>query len=512
MTIRLIWDQAGLALSALALGAFATACDAAGDGGGFNSAALAGDAGQAAQIPWPGDAGSVSQAGAAPTPAGGASGSAPLAGDGGSWGPPSGGTAGGRSQATSSTEGGGLPCQVKAIVNGKCGTCHGVSPSFGAPMSLTTAAQFQAAGASDKTKKVYELAKNRVNASTASVKMPPTTSMQLTADELSALNAWLQQGAPSSTETCQTAAGVDAGVTTPVDKSQYQCHKFLAHADGNMASPYPVGAAVDSYITFGFKSPFPGTTYGEYFEPVIGNPQAIHHWLLYEEPTQDGSISPSIGQHAQGRLLAGWAPGGPPYNFKDYGDVGFELNGTSFVLEVHYNSANPSATDASGVEICVQTKKPTNVAGMTWLGYDQGAVISATTGVCNPAVTWTGTCRPQSTQPIHILFVTPHLHQTGRHLKAVIDGPNGQRILHDAAFDFNYQITYKSQDVLMPGETITTTCTFSEPQCFGQATSAEMCYLFTYSWPKGALADGKDWGALAHGEGTCLGQSTLDIF
>jgi hypothetical protein len=59
--------------------------------------------------------------------------------------------------------------------------------------------------------------------------------------------------------------------------------------------------------------------------------------------------------------------------------------------------------------------------------------------------------------------------------------------------------------VLMPGETITTTCTFSEPKSFGQATSEEMCYLFTYAYPKGALTDNGLIGAFQHGVGTCLG-------
>jgi Copper type II ascorbate-dependent monooxygenase, C-terminal domain len=244
----------------------------------------------------------------------------------------------------------------------------------------------------------------------------------------------------------------------------------------------------------------------------VDNPQAIHHWLLYEEPTADGSLTMTIGQHGGGRLLAGWAPGGPPYDFRTYGDVGFELPATSYILEVHYNSSDANAEDASGVELCVQANKPQHVAGMSWLGYDQGAVLAATTGACIPADVWTGQCAPRHTEPIHLLFVTPHLHQTGTHLKAVINGPGGPRVLLDQPFDFNYQITYPTREVLMPGETITTTCNFSEPQCFGQATRAEMCYLFTYSYPKGALADGADWGALAHGEGTCLGQTTADIF
>jgi hypothetical protein len=58
----------------------------------------------------------------------------------------------------------------------------------------------------------------------------------------------------------------------------------------------------------------------------------------------------------------------------------------------------------------------------------------------------------------------------------------------------------------MPGETITTTCEYSQPKSFGQGTNEEMCYLFVYSYPKGALTDNGAWGTFAHGDGTCLGQ------
>ena len=79
-------------------------------------------------------------------------------------------------------------------------------------------------------------------------------------------------------------------------------------------------------------------------------------------------------------------------------------------------------------------------------------------------------------------------------------------LLHDAAFAFEYQTAYEKNELLMPGETITTTCTCSEPKSFGQGTNDEMCYLFTYASPKGALTDNGLWGTFAHGEGVCLGQ------
>ena len=91
-------------------------------------------------------------------------------------------------------------------------------------------------------------------------------------------------------------------------------------------------------------------------------------------------------------------------------------------------------------------------------------------------------------------------------MESVITGPNGTRVLHDEEFVFDSQVGYDVNEVLMPGESITTRCYYSEPKCSGQATEAEMCYLFTYAYPKGALADNGAWGNLAHGSGACLGQ------
>jgi hypothetical protein len=63
-----------------------------------------------------------------------------------------------------------------------------------------------------------------------------------------------------------------------------------------------------------------------------------------------------------------------------------------------------------------------------------------------------------------------------------------------------------SAEVLMPGESITTTCTFSEPKCSGQATTQEMCFMFTYAYPPYALVDNGQEGAFLHGKGACVGQ------
>jgi hypothetical protein len=418
-----------------------------------------------------------------------------------------GGTGGGSAGA-----GTGVPCAVRAVVQAKCGSCPGATP-VSAPMPLVTQAHWQAMSTVDRTKKYYELAKARINV-TGPTAMPPPSIGTLSAEEKTTLNNWLNAGAPLSNETCQTAGatggaggGPGADVLNP-DTTGLECFKFLAHAQGSKTAKYKVGAATDSYMNFGFQAPWQGTVYGVVVKPVIDNAKALHHWLLYREPVADGSVSSSIGQHAEGELIHGWAPGGIPMDFRRHGNnVAFELPATTYSVEIHYNSSDPSAEDASGVELCVTRTKPQNLASQSWLGYDQGGVISYATGLCiEPATSWTGTCRPSGNQPIHLLFMTPHLHQTGRHLKAVINGPSGARTLHDKPFDFAYQVSYETKEVLMPGESITTTCTFSAPNCAGQATSQEMCYLFTYYYPAGALVDNGPQGSLMHGEGVCLGQ------
>src|SRR5688572_27514358 len=69
---------------------------------------------------------------------GGGVGGSGSGGDGGSGGHGGSGGAGG------GAGGSGLPCDVKMVVDARCaGTCHGVPPAFGAPMSLVTWQDFQ---------------------------------------------------------------------------------------------------------------------------------------------------------------------------------------------------------------------------------------------------------------------------------------------------------------------------------------------------------------------------------
>jgi hypothetical protein len=353
--------------------------------------------------------------------------------------------------------------------------------------------------AAEGEQKIHELVKARVNLSATDKKRmpPPGTSSKLSAAELATLNAWLDKGAPAGTETCKSS-------DTPIDKndidtSGLDCYKLLSHS-GDLKSKYKVGAAKDAYFNVVFAAPWKGTAYGLVLKPVIDNKAVIHHWLLFEDDqkgTPSGPVA-SSGAHPGGQLLHGWAPGGDPLDLRNHGDIGIELPETTYTVEFHYNSSDPNALDASGVEICVAKQKPANTASLSWLGNDN---------LLLPATKWTGTCAPSSTQPIHIVGVTPHMHKTGTHMKATINRKDGKKeILHDEEFNFDFQRSYDKEVTLNAGDTITTECTFSQPMTFGESTNAEMCYLFTMAYPAGALADSGLWGGIAHGGSSCLGQ------
>jgi hypothetical protein len=392
-----------------------------------------------------------------------------------------------------------LPCDVQAIVDSRCATCHSAPPKGGAPNSLVTADHFAVTAPDGKV--MREVVASRISEQDPTKRMPPTGYPQLTDAEKATFKTWLDRGAPAGTEKCASRVEVVKNEPPPViEDGDLECYKLLAH-NGDGKTKLDVGIAADSYLMYIFEPPWKDTVYGIVLRPIIDNEAILHHWLLFQDavPGPPSGPIPQVGAHPTGQLIAGWAPGAETIDFRQTkADVGFELPAnTTYTVEFHYNSSDPFATDASGVEVCAVKRKPANVAGISWLGFDQWLV---------PSQQWTGVCRPGSKDPIHITHVWPHMHLQGRHMKATINRADGStEILHDEDFDFNYQRAYVKDVTLMPGDTITTVCDYATPMSFGQPTDMEMCYLFTTSYPKGALSGFDVFGTFEHGGSSCLG-------
>jgi hypothetical protein len=343
--------------------------------------------------------------------------------------------------------------------------------------------------------------------------MPPASVEALPAKGLKALNEWLVDGAPAVSPSCKikekdasapapttVAEGTRSGGATN-ERQQYddpllKCYEFRVHAPGDKSKPFSVGTTPDMYTNFTFMPPWGSMAYARSFRVLAGNPDVIHHWLFYKNnaPGTDGAIGASIGAHPEGELVHGWAPGGSDLYLDP--DVGLEMPGNvAYVLETHHNNTSGGAMDDNaGIEVCVTPTAPTHVASLSWLGTDN---INGTTA--------SGNCIPRGKEPIQIIGVQPHMHLKGRHLTAEITRASGDKeMLHDEPFDFEYQRSYNVRTTLMPGDSIKTTCEYSEPARFGEGTNDEMCYAFTLYYPKLALTNGNLISGLIHGPNTCL--------
>jgi len=381
-----------------------------------------------------------------------------------------------------------LPCDVKAILATHCSACHKASGS--APLALESAADFRVSSKKEPARNVLATAAERLTTGVNTQMMPPAGLPRLSAEELATLQAWLTASAPARTGASCAVSPTPTPTPMPVPEGA-KCFRMLAHDGGSKDKKFKVGRADNAYND---------TRYAISMRPVIDNAKVIHHWLLFQEDGIDGAVVPATGAHPAGQLLTGWAPGGDGVDLiGNPDDVGYEMPGQVYTIEFHYVSDDPNAEDASGVEICMMDHKPKNIAALSWVGKDQLGV---------PTDHWVGQCRPASSEPIHIVGVTPHMHIAGNRMRGVINRKDGkQEVLHDEPFDFDYQRSYKKDVVLQPGESITTDCWYNSWKAFGERTDEEMCYLFTYAYPKGALSDPFSvWGGVAHGSSACLSE------
>lgn len=405
-----------------------------------------------------------------------------------------------------------LPCGVQQIVASRCLNCHGETPIGGAPMPLVTHDDFHGAAFTDASRKVFEMVHTRVNDDARP--MPPGN--KLMDPELTAFNDWLAAGAPAAGagEICggETggaggaggmggSGGTGSGWGPP--QGEETCYELVNHGGqtADDTSKYMVEPG-ENYEQFYFRAPWTSEARGTRFGTRFDNVQVLHHWLLYtssKSVSLHGTHETVIGtvlDDPGSTLLAGWAVGGQDVLAMP-DNVEFELPppGTLLNAQWHlWNNTDVPQPDGSAILLCtVPPGTRDNVAAVTWLGTENfNGPVGMPPGFRGE---FDGTCLNDSGGPITIFDVTPHMHEIGRHMRAVVTRANGmQETVFDMPFDFNFQINYKTDIVLQPGDQITTYCTFENNTNmnvpFGPSSKQEMCYLFANSYPAGELSNG----------------------
>ncbi len=364
-------------------------------------------------------------------------------------------------------------------------------------MSLLAMDDFTAPARSTPTKKVWELARNKIENGA----MPPPNAPggPLSAEEKTALLTWIGSGGPRAG---QAGACPDAGVAPPDQptvETELPCepdYEFRAQG-ATPNAPFAVPVQDNHYACFAIQVPFGADEQAVAWGPLIDNEQLIHHWILYDAQT----TAKPVGCGNNRTFLMGWAPGGSTWVMPS--DVGLELPdpGHWMVLEAHYNNVAgvKGAVDRSGVAVC------TTKGSKTPRPKKAGVVTFGTTRFVIPAdqqmdIDVTGECPALATatlsQPLHILGAWPHMHTLGARFRTDIIGANGTRTLVDVPkWDFNFQTGYPrdpAQWIINPGDRVVTTCTYRNDTGkvvrFGERTEDEMCLNFTVVYPIDAAA------------------------
>ena len=159
--------------------------------------------------------------------------------------------------------------------------------------------------------------------------------------------------------------------------------------------------------------------------------------------------------------------------------------------QVHYyNTTGAPQPDSTAVTVCTQPSSAVATVGaLTLLGTES---LDIPAGMSR---THSSTCVNDSSGPIHVFGLWPHMRFLGTRMQATVQRSGGtQEVILDQPYDFNAPRYYESAAALNPGDTLTTSCTFVNTTgghvSFGQALTRERCYLFAFSYPPRALDNG----------------------
>jgi hypothetical protein len=173
-----------------------------------------------------------------------------------------GGSTGGRPDASPS---GTLPCDVQTLLASRCDSCHGATPSGGAPRSLVSYANLTSPDPSNPSLTEAQMALQRMQSSTSP--MPPSPASPATSAEVATLQNWINAGYPSGS--CSGDAGVP--VNDPLNAAPTCTSKTTwTRGTNGSSSMEPGQACIGCHARSGGEAPtfaIAGTLYPTGHEP-----------------------------------------------------------------------------------------------------------------------------------------------------------------------------------------------------------------------------------------------------
>ena len=364
---------------------------------------------------------------------------------------------------------------VLPLVTQHCGNCHGPTPSYGSPYSLTDYDALLRATSAGRP--VDHIARQLIEGA-----MPPSGSPAMPLEARRALAAWASCGASVPTATPALQA------SRPVFQSPDRPLAGLATFDLR-AQRHPVGPDVtDQYQCFAFDAPVTEPRFIRRMEALVDQGRVVHHIVLLRDPDRSTAATPSFacsGMPASSQYLYAWAPGQNSFEFPQGGLR--VAPGQRFILQIHYNNGSrvPDVVDSSGVRLFHDAPGGTEY-GMVAIGPQGFSIAPRSAGHAESNCT----LRANTT----ILAGMPHMHEVGTTFSQTVIHADGTRepLINLTGWRFDSQLFYDLGRTLRTGDKLLTRCEYNNltasPVRSGNGTRDEMCFGFTYVTPPPALS------------------------
>lgn len=255
----------------------------------------------------------------------------------------------------------------------------------------------------------------------------------LTPTEILAIQQWATNGAPTG--------NLATAPAPPVYSNSTQ----LGTADLSLTFPsYTVVGNGDVYKNFVVNTGLTQTKYATALEVIPGNPEIVHHVLVFMDTTNNpiNPNNPGGTGSVASKLIYGYVPGGQPY-FTPPG-TGFRLPpNTRIIFQMHYAPGSAGLSDATTFNMKLTTTPQREISFQPALNH----FTSLTNGPLSIPANTTKTFYEQATVPatVTLLAASPHMHLIGRSLTtfATTSTPGDTiRFVDIPQWDFHWQDNY----------------------------------------------------------------------
>lgn len=392
---------------------------------------------------------------------------------------------------------------IKAILDGKCGTCHRAGDI--GPFALTT----------------YEQARTMSPIIAPSIDdrtMPPwppdnacTTyerDLSLTDDERSKLLAWIDLGSPEG---------------DPADEPPHEddpAPPIAYDIELGIPEPYTPTALPDDYRCFLLDWPKDQPTYTTGFTIEPGARPIVHHVIAFIIPPAElapfvalDEADPGPGYPCYGgpggeaspraRWLGAWVPGGSSGALPEGTGIMVEP-GSKIALQMHYHPLGDNASDQSTLHIRTATsvERPAYllpIANPGWMvdqpemtieAGDPDSVHEFQIGLSLILQYLYGNDAPGVGKPMLVHSAGVHMHTRGVRASLQVlgqGGSDGPCLIDVPRWDFNWQGTYELREpvVVNSADQVRLTCHHDNsngdtPIKWGEGTGDEMCLGMMY--------------------------------